>query len=68
LLDNSQIYVVRDSILDVINVSPIYFTDKKVVLKDVPDGETIVSRPVVGAYAGMLVKIYGSEDAEKSAE
>ncbi len=68
LLDNSQIYVVRDSILDVINVSPIYFTEKKVVLKDVPDGETIVSRPVVGAYAGMLVKIYGADDAEKSAE
>jgi multidrug efflux pump subunit AcrA (membrane-fusion protein) len=68
LLDNSQIYVVRDSILDIIKVSPIYFTDKKVVLKDVPDGETIVSKPVVGAYAGMLVKIYGADDAEKSAK
>ena len=68
LIDNSQIYVVRDSILDLINVSPVYFTDKKVVLKDVPNGETIVSRPVVGAYAGMLVKIYGADDAEKTAE
>ncbi|WP_350293008.1 HlyD family efflux transporter periplasmic adaptor subunit [uncultured Croceitalea sp.] len=68
LIDNSQIYVVRDSILDLISVSPVYFTDKKVVLKDVPDGETIVSKPVAGAYAGMLVKVYGASNAEKSAE
>lgn len=65
LVDNSQIYVVRDSILDIINVSPVYFTDKKVVLKDVPDGEVIISKPVVGAYAGMLVKVYAdNSDAQ----
>lgn len=68
LIDNSQIYVVRDSILDLINVSPVYFTDKKVVLRDVPNGETIISKPVAGAYAGMLVKIYGASNAEKNAE
>lgn len=58
LLDNDQIFVVRDSVLDLMDVHPVYFTDKSVVLKDVPDGTTIVSRPIVGAYAGMLVKIY----------
>ncbi|MBC2837764.1 efflux RND transporter periplasmic adaptor subunit [Robiginitalea sp. SC105] len=58
LLDNDQIFVVRDSLLDLMDVKPIYFTDKSVVLKEVPDGVTIVSRPVVGAYAGMLVKVY----------
>ncbi|WP_339337009.1 MULTISPECIES: efflux RND transporter periplasmic adaptor subunit [unclassified Croceitalea] len=68
LIDNSQIYVVRDSVLNLIDVSPVYFTDKKVVLKDVPNGETIVSKPVVGAYAGMLVKVYGANTEEKSAE
>lgn len=67
LTDNEQIYVVRDSILDIIDVSPVYFTDKKVVLKNVPDGETIISKPVVGAYAGMLVKVFGQE-TEKTAE
>lgn len=60
LLEDDKIFVVRDSILDVIDVNPIYFTDKKVVLKNVPDGETIVSRPVSGGYAGMLVKVYGA--------
>lgn len=58
LLEGDQIFVVRDSILDLIDVKPVYFTDKSVVLKEVPDGITIVSRPLVGAYAGMLVKVY----------
>lgn len=65
LTDKNQIFVLRDSILDVIDVTPVYFSDKKVVLKDVPNGELIVSKPVVGAYAGMLVKVYGSDTSEK---
>ncbi|PRX56314.1 efflux RND transporter periplasmic adaptor subunit [Flagellimonas meridianipacifica] len=64
LLDNDQIFVVRDTILDVIDVNPVYFTDKKVVLKNVPDGETIVSRPVSGGYAGMLVRVFGVPNNE----
>ena len=58
LLENDKIFVVRDSILDLIDVTPVYFTDKNVVLKGVPENETILSKPVVGAYAGMLVKVY----------
>lgn len=68
LTDNNQIFVLRDSILDVISVSPVYFSDKKVVLKEVPDGELIVSKPVVGAYAGMLVKVYGADTSDKTKE
>lgn len=63
LLENDKIFVVRDSILDIIDVRPVYFSDKKVVLKDVPDGLTIIKKPVVGAYAGMLVKIFEQKDA-----
>lgn len=58
LLEGDRIFVVRDTVLDLLDVKPVYFTDKSVVLKEVPDGITIVSRPVVGAYAGMLVKVY----------
>ena len=64
LLENNQIFVVRDSILDLIDVKPVYFSDRKVVLKKVPDGTTIITQPVVGAYAGMLVKIYKGQTAE----
>jgi multidrug efflux pump subunit AcrA (membrane-fusion protein) len=58
LLENNQIFVVRDSILDLIDVKPVYFTDKRVVLKEVPDGTTIMAKPLMGAYTGMAVKIY----------
>ncbi|GAL66918.1 efflux RND transporter periplasmic adaptor subunit [Jejuia pallidilutea] len=58
LNEGAQIFVVRDSILDVMDVKPVYFSDTKVVLKQVPDGTIILSKPVPGAYAGMLVKPY----------
>lgn len=58
LLETQKIYVVRDSVLNVIPVKPIYFSDTKVVLKDVPNGSVILSSAVPGAYAGMLVKVY----------
>jgi hypothetical protein len=34
------------------------------VLKEVPEGITIITKPVVGAYAGMLVKQYQEETAQ----
>lgn len=58
LLETQEIFVVRDSVLDLIPVKPVYYSDNSVVLKDVPDGMTILSKPVMGAYAGMLVKVY----------
>ena len=64
LLENDKIFVVRDTILDLIDVKPVYFSDKKVVLKEVPEGITIITKPVVGAYAGMLVKQYQDETAQ----
>ncbi len=63
LLENNQIFVVRDSVLDLIDVKPVYFTDKKVVIKEVPDGTTIMAKPLIGAYTGMAVKIFESDTA-----
>lgn len=63
LLENNQIFVVRDSILDLIEVRPVYFTDKKVVIKEVPNGTTIMAKPLIGAYAGMAVKIFKEKPA-----
>ena len=66
LLENNQIFVVRDSILDVIDVNPVYFTDKKVVLKNVPNDEVIVSKAVSGAYTGMVVKVYDAANTKRA--
>ncbi|WP_339651093.1 HlyD family efflux transporter periplasmic adaptor subunit [uncultured Maribacter sp.] len=67
LLEGNKIFVVRDSVLDIIDVNPVYFSDKRVVLKDVPNGVTIMSKPLSGAYIGMAVKIY-SEQPENTKE
>lgn len=64
LLEGNRIFVVRDSVLDVIDVNPVYFSDKSVVIKDVPNGTTIMSKPLIGAYTGMAVKIYGNEQVK----
>ncbi|WP_324025274.1 HlyD family efflux transporter periplasmic adaptor subunit [Maribacter sp. BPC-D8] len=67
LLEGNKIFIVRDSVLDKIDVNPVYFSDKSVVLKNVPDGITIVSKPISGAFTGMAVKIY-SEQPENTKE
>ncbi len=66
LMQNNQIFVVRDSILDLIDVDPVYFTDKKVVLKNVPDNEVIVAKPLTGAYVGMIVKVFDPNKSKRA--
>lgn len=56
LSDDNTIFILKDSVLDIVPAKPIYFTDTKVVLKNVEDGTVILSKPVLGAYKGMLVK------------
>ncbi len=66
MLEGDQIYVVRDSILDMIDVKPVFFSDTKVVLKAVPNGTIMLAKPVPGAYAGMLVKPYQDKPKEST--
>ncbi len=56
LLENNQIFVVRDSVLDLIDVKPVYFSDKKVVLKEVPDGTTILIKTGCRCLCGNVGK------------
>lgn len=67
LVNESEIYIVRDSVLDIMEVEPVYFSDKEMVVKGVPNGTKVLTRPVPGAYPGMLVKIY-EESASPSEE
>jgi len=62
LVNNSEIFILKDSILDVIKVKPVYFSPNDVVIKGVPDGTQILSRPLPGAYSGMLVKVGNEKD------
>ena len=57
LIDNKQMYVVKDSVLNLIDVDPVYFSAETAMIKGVEDGTLLVSKLVPGAYDGMRVKI-----------
>ena len=64
LVNESEIFVVRDSILDLIKVEPVFFSAKEMVLKGIPDGTKYLSRSIPGAYPGMQVKIFKETTTE----
>jgi len=68
LVDQSEIFILRDSILDLIEVEPVYFSPKEVVLKGVPDNTIILSKSIPGAYAGMLVKVSKEENRPQATQ
>lgn len=66
LQSERQLFVLRDSVLDIIEVKPVYFSEKLVVVKGVPNGTILVNKPVPGAYAGMRVKVYEQTNTAKT--
>lgn len=66
LVDRSKVFVVKDSILDLIDVDPVYFGKNTVVIKGLQDGEKMLSANVPGAYSGMLVSIQQENGSIKS--
>lgn len=58
LVDNSKLFIVKDSVLDLIDIQLIYENKNTVVVKGIEDGTKIVSKPIPGAHIGMLVKIF----------
>lgn len=66
LVDRSKVYVVRDSVLDLVTVKPVYFGKNSVVIKGLKNGEKMLSSNVPGAYSGMLVTIQNEGATEKN--
>ena len=58
LVDNKQLFVVKDSVLSLIDVSPVYFSSESAVIKGIENGTLILSKSISGAYDGMQVKIF----------
>lgn len=58
LIDNSKLYVIKDSILDLVSIKPVFENKNTVVVKGLPNGTQILSKPVPGAHQGMLIKVY----------
>jgi membrane fusion protein, multidrug efflux system len=58
LVDNKKLFVLaNDSVLDLIDVNPVFFTKETVVIKGLKDGTRILDNILPGAYPGMLVKV-----------
>ncbi|WP_124979625.1 efflux RND transporter periplasmic adaptor subunit [Nonlabens xiamenensis] len=68
LQDGNQIFAVENEKLILIDVKPVHFSDKTVVLKGIDDGEVILSKPVPGAYEGMIVTTESDPQTEKETE
>ncbi|NVK53376.1 MAG: HlyD family efflux transporter periplasmic adaptor subunit [Flavobacteriaceae bacterium] len=56
LLNNSSVYTVKDTILQLTNVRPVFFNATTVVVKGLPENTRIITQPLPGAFAGMVVK------------
>lgn len=56
LTNENELFVVEDGKLVIKTVIPVYYNEKTVVVKGLPDGTEFVNRLLPGAYSGMLVK------------
>ena len=56
LVDDSKVFIVKDSILNLVKINPVYFGNETVVIKGLQNGTSILSKSLPGAYEGMLVK------------
>ncbi|MDH3323843.1 MAG: HlyD family efflux transporter periplasmic adaptor subunit, partial [Flavobacteriaceae bacterium] len=67
LVNNTSVYKVEnDTLLNLVNVNPVYFKDQTVIIKGLPNGSKILSKSVPGAYDGMTVKIYEEKPSDKN--
>jgi len=68
LVDNDKVFIVRDTILDLVPIEPIFFKESTAVIKGLEDGMQILAKAIPSAYAGMTVKVFSDDkSAEKTA-
>lgn len=66
LVDQSRVYAVKDSVLELLPVKPVFFSEKHVIVEGLKDGAVILSKSVPGAYPGMVVKVSETDDLSMS--
>ena len=55
LVDDTNLFVVEDSVLNIVPVNVLHRSNKTIVVSGLVDGMKVVSKPVPGGYAGMVV-------------
>ncbi len=61
LVDEDHLYIVEDNALTLVNIEPVHFNQKTVIVKGLENGSQLVSKAVPGAYAGMKVELFDGE-------
>jgi len=56
LQNETQVFVVKDTVLAYKTVRPVYFLEEKAIVKGLEDGDFIMTSNLSSAYPGMLVK------------
>lgn len=56
LIDDTKLYIVKDSLLHLQTIKPVFFNEKTIVVKGLENGQKLVKEPISGAYEGMVVK------------
>lgn len=57
LVDESKVYSVEKSALKLVDVKPVFFNEKTVIVQGLENDQQIITKAVPGAYDGMEVKI-----------
>ncbi|WP_064966228.1 efflux RND transporter periplasmic adaptor subunit [Tenacibaculum ovolyticum] len=66
LIENKFVYVVKDSVLDLVKINAVHFNENTVVVKGLKNDMKLVSKPITGAYVGMPVKIFSEQNNTKA--
>lgn len=61
LINETQIYIVEEGKLNLLDVELVYSTERDVVVKGIPDGTVMLSAVLPGAFAGQPVTIIQSK-------
>ncbi len=57
LINNSKLFIVKDSKLSLTPILKVFENKNSVILKGLKDGTQLLSKPIPGAFEGMLVKV-----------
>ena len=57
LFDQDKLFVVRDTILETVQITPVYYNESTVIVEGLTDGMQLVSGIISGGHRGMRVEI-----------
>jgi len=58
LIDNQQVYVVKDSMLVLKSIKTAYFNQTTAIISGLKDGEVVLTKVPPAAFEGMKVIVY----------